>query len=195
VLNQQKELEQAHLVMGGPGLAYTDPLRYASYVLNTALGGGMSSRLFQEVREKRGRVYSIYSFMTSCADVGYVAIYAGTNPEWVDEVIEVTLGEVKKVLRDGLTAIELDRAKSQIKGNMLLGMESTDSRMNRLARNEIYFRRDVPLEELAKGIESVTNDQVVELAARCFKPAQMAMVMLGDLKGRNIPDDVFSALA
>ena len=194
VLNQPKELEQAHIVMGGPGLAYTDPLRYASYVLNTALGGGMSSRLFQEVREKRGRVYSIYSFMTSCADVGYVAIYAGTNPEWVDEVIEVTLGEVKKVLRDGLTATELDRAKSQIKGNMLLGMESTDSRMNRLARNEIYFRRDVPLEELAKGIESVTNDQVVELAARCFKPAQMAMVMLGDLKGRNIPDDVFSAL-
>jgi predicted Zn-dependent peptidase len=194
VLNQQKELEQAHIVMGGPGLAYTDPLRYASYVLNTALGGGMSSRLFQEVREKRGRVYSIYSFMTSCADVGYVAIYAGTNPEWVDEVIEVTLGEVKKVLRDGLTATELDRAKSQIKGNMLLGMESTDSRMNRLARNEIYFRRDVPLEELAKGIESVTNDQVVELASRCFKPAQMAMVMLGDLKGRNIPDNVFSAL-
>jgi predicted Zn-dependent peptidase len=194
VLNQQKDLEQAHIVMGGPGLAYTDPLRYASYVLNTALGGGMSSRLFQEVREKRGRVYSIYSFMTSCADVGYVAIYAGTNPEWVDEVIEVTLGEVKKVLRDGLTAVELDRAKSQIKGNMLLGMESTDSRMNRLARNEIYFRRDVPLEELAKGIESVTNDQVVELAARCFKPAQMAMVMLGDLKGRTIPADVFSAL-
>jgi len=194
VLNQHKDLEQAHLVMGGPGLAYTDPLRYASYVMNTALGGGMSSRLFQEVREKRGRVYSIYSFMTSCADVGYVAIYAGTNPEWVDEVIEVTLGEVKKVTRDGLTKAEVDRAKSQIKGNMLLGMESTDSRMNRLARNEIYFRRDVPLEELAKGIESVTNDQVVELAVRCFQPAQMAMVMLGDLKGRKIPDNVFSAL-
>ena len=77
--------------MGGPGLAYTDPLRYASYVMNTALGGGMSSRLFQEVREKRGRVYSIYSFMSSCVDAGYVAVYAGTNPEWVDEVIEVTL--------------------------------------------------------------------------------------------------------
>ncbi len=194
VLNQQKKLEQAHLVMGGPGPRYTDPLRYASYVMNTALGGGMSSRLFQEVREKRGRVYSIYSFMTSCADTGYVAVYAGTNPEWVDEVIEVTLAEIKKVKREGLTQPELDRAKSQIKGNMLLGMESTDSRMNRLARNEIYFRRDVPLEELAKGIESVTNDQVVELASRCFQPDQMAMVMLGDLKGRNISDDVFAAL-
>ena len=194
VLNQHKDLEQAHLVMGGPGLAYTDPLRYASYVLNTALGGGMSSRLFQEVREKRGRVYSIYSFMTSCVDAGYVAVYAGTNPEWVDEVIEVTLGEIKKVTRDGITKAELDRAKSQIKGNMLLGMESTDSRMNRLARNEIYFRRDVPLEELAKGIESVTNDQLVEIASRSFQPKQMAMVMLGDLKGRKIPENVFSAL-
>jgi predicted Zn-dependent peptidase len=195
VLNQQKKLEQAHLVMGGPGLSYTHPLRYASYVMNTALGGGMSSRLFQEVREKRGRVYSIYSFMSSCVDTGYVAVYAGTNPEWVDEVIEVTLNELKKVKREGLTQPELDRAKSQIKGNMLLGMESTDSRMNRLARNEIYFRRDVPLEELAKGIESVTNDQVVELAALCFQPDQMAMVMLGDLKGRKISDDVFAPLA
>jgi predicted Zn-dependent peptidase len=194
VLNQHKDLEQAHIVMGGPGLPYTDPLRYASYVLNTALGGGMSSRLFQEVREKRGRVYSIYSFMSSCVDTGYVAVYAGTNPEWVDEVIEVTLGELKKVTRDGITKAELVRAKSQIKGNMLLGMESTDSRMNRLARNEIYFRRDVPLEELAKGIESVTNDQLVEVASRSFQPDKMAMVMLGDLKGRKIPDNVFSAL-
>ncbi len=186
---------QAHLVMGGPGLSYTHPLRYASYVMNTALGGGMSSRLFQEVREKRGRVYSIYSFMSSCVDTGYVAVYAGTNPEWVDEVIEVTLNELKKVKAEGLTQAELDRAKSQIKGNMLLGMESTDSRMNRLARNEIYFRRDVPLEELAKGIESVTNDQVVELASLCFQPKEMAMVMLGDLKGRKISNDVFAPLS
>jgi len=132
--------------------------------------------------------------MTSCVDTGYVAVYAGTNPEWVDEVIEVTLRELKKVKNEGLTQAELDRAKSQIKGNMLLGMESTDSRMNRLARNEIYFRRDVPLEELARGIESATNDQIVELAARCFRPDEMAIVMLGDLKGRKIGDDVFSAL-
>jgi predicted Zn-dependent peptidase len=194
ILNHEKKLEQAHLVMGAPGLSYSDPLRYASYVLNTALGGGMSSRLFQEVREKRGRVYSIYSFMTSCADTGYVAVYAGTNPEWVDEVIEVTLGELKKVTREGLTAVELERAKSQIKGNMLLGMESTDSRMNRLARNEIYFRRDVTLEELARGIESATHEQVLEVAANCFKPEQMAMVMLGDLKGRKLDPSIWSAL-
>ena len=155
-------------MIGGPGISQVDPLRYASYVLNTALGGGMSSRLFQEVREKRGRVYSIYSFMSSFIDCGYFAVYAGTNPEWVDEVIEVTLGEIKQVAREGLDRSELARAKSQLKGNMLLGMESTDSRMNRLARNEIYFRRDIPLEELAAEIDKVTHDQVVELATLVF---------------------------
>jgi predicted Zn-dependent peptidase len=195
ILNYEKPLEQAHLVIGGPGLSHADRLRYAGYVLNTALGGGMSSRLFQEVREKRGRVYSIYSFMASCHDCGYLAVYAGTNPEWVDEVLEVTLKELRKVARDGISRAELERAKSQIKGSMLLGLESSDSRMNRIARNEIYFRRDVPIEELAAGIEAVTNDQIVEIASASFRPDAMAMVMLGDLKGRKIGPDVWSVLA
>ncbi len=194
VLNQFKKLEQAHLCIGGPGLSQIDRLRYAAYVMNTALGGGMSSRLFQEVREKRGRVYSIYSFLSSFLDCGYFGIYAGTSPEWVDEVIEVTLQEVAKTVKEGLRPAELERAKSQLKGNMLLGMESTDSRMNRLARNEIYFRRDIPLEEIARGIEQVTNDQIVELAATCFKGNRMGMVLLGDLNGRKLGPDVFSGL-
>ncbi len=194
VRQYEKELEQLHLCIGGPGLSQTDPLRYASYVLNTALGGGMSSRLFQEVRERRGRVYSIYSFNASFLDCGYMAIYAGTNPEWTDEVIEVTLRELGKIKRAGLTSAELARAKSQLKGNMLLGMESTDSRMNRLARNEIYFRREIPLQELADAIDQVTNDQIVELAATCFESERMAMVVLGDLKGRKLGDDVWSAM-
>ncbi|HEY6419737.1 MAG TPA: pitrilysin family protein [Candidatus Binataceae bacterium] len=195
VLNYEKKLEQAHVVIGGPGLSQGDPLRYAGYVLNTALGGGMSSRLFQEVREKRGRVYSIYSFISSFLDSGYFAVYAGTNPEWVDEVLEVTIGELKKVARDGITADELARAKSQLKGNMILGMESTDSRMNRLARNEIGYRRDVPLEELAAEIDKVSNDQIVALTSSWFKAERMAMVLLGDLKGRKLDADVFAPLA
>ncbi len=194
VLNYRKELEQAHLCVGGPGVSQTSPSRYAAYVMNTALGGGMSSRLFQEVREKRGRVYTIYSFLSAFIDCGYFGIYAGTNPEWIEEVIEVTLGEVRKVAREGLKPAELERAKSQLKGNMLLGMESTDSRMNRLARNEIYFRRDIPLEEVAREIESVTNDRVVELAAQCFRPDRMGMVMLGDLKGRELDSQVWAPL-
>jgi predicted Zn-dependent peptidase len=195
VLNHQKDLEQAHLCIGSPGISQVAPLRYAAYVMNTALGGGMSSRLFQEVREKRGRVYSIFSFLSAFLDCGYFAIYAGTNPQWVDEVIEVTLNEVAKLCRDGLKPSELERAKSQLKGNMLLGMESTDSRMNRLARNEIYFKRDVPLEELAREIEKVTNDQVVELASGSFRADQMGLVLLGDLKGRELGPQVWSPLA
>jgi len=194
VINHEKKLEQAHICIGGPGISQVNDLRYASYVLNTTLGGGMSSRLFQEVREKRGRVYSIYSFISSYADCGYAAVYAGTNPEWVEEVLEVTLKEIRKVTRDGLKAEELARAKSQLKGNMLLGLEGTESRMNRLARNEVYFDREIPLEELAAGIDSVTNDQIVELAASWFQPNKMAMVVLGDLKGRSFQTDVFSAL-
>jgi predicted Zn-dependent peptidase len=194
VLNQAKELEQAHICIGGPGISQVDPLRFAAYVMNTAVGGGMSSRLFQEVREKRGRVYSIYSFISSFLDCGYFGIYAGTNPEWVDEVIEVTLGEIGKVSREGLKPNELARAKSQLKGNMLLGMESSDSRMNRLARNEIYFRRDIPLEEIAAAIDAVTNDEVVELSTHCFKSDRMGLVLLGDLKGRQLGADVWSAL-
>jgi predicted Zn-dependent peptidase len=194
VLNENKKLEQAHICIGAPGLSQTAPNRYAAYLLNTALGGGMSSRLFQEVREKRGRVYSIYSFMSAFLDCGYFGVYAGTNPEWVDEVIEVTLKEINKVVRGGLAPEELARAKSQLKGNMLLGMESTESRMNRVARNEIYFRRDIPIDELGREIEKVTNDQVVELASSCFKPERMGMVLLGDLKGRQLGPEVWSPL-
>jgi predicted Zn-dependent peptidase len=195
VLTHEKKLEQAHICIGGPGISQTDKLRYAGYVLNTALGGGMSSRLFQEVREKRGRVYSIYSFVSSFIDTGYFGVYAGTNPEWVDEVLEVTVAELRKMELNGLTPAELTRARSQLQGNMLLGMESTDSRMQRLARNEIYFRRDVPLDELAQGIDSVTNDQIVELASTWFKPDKLAMVLLGDMKGRKFGADVFAPLA
>jgi predicted Zn-dependent peptidase len=194
VLNQAKDLEQAHICIGGPGISQVDPLRFAAYVMNTAVGGGMSSRLFQEVREKRGRVYSIYSFISSFLDCGYFGIYAGTNPDWVDEVIEVTLGEIGKVSREGLKPSELARAKSQLKGNMLLGMESSDSRMNRLARNEIYFRREIPLEELADQIDQVTNDQIVELAALSFRPERMTLVVLGDLKGRKLGPEIWSAM-
>jgi len=194
VLNHEKPLEQAHICMGGPGIGQTSGSRYAAYVLNTALGGGMSSRLFQEVREKRGKVYSIYSFQSSYADCGYFGIYAGTNPEWVDEVLEVTLAELKKVVREGLSAPELARAKSQLKGNLLLGLESTDSRMNRLARNEIYFRRDIPVEELQRDIDAVTNEQVIELANTFFDRTRMGLVVLGDLKGRELSADIFSAL-
>lgn len=194
VLHHGKPLEQVHLCIGAPGLGQSDPLRYAGYVLNAALGGGMSSRLFQEVRERRGRVYSIYSSTASFHDCGYLAIYAGTKLDWLDEVLEVTVKELADIARRGLKPQELERAKSQLKGNMLLGLESTESRMNRLARNEIYARRDISLSEVAGAIDQVANDQVVEIAASCFAPQRMGVVVLGDLKGKTIGAEVLSPL-
>jgi predicted Zn-dependent peptidase len=193
--HHERPLEQVHMCIGSPGVSYTHPLRYAGYVMNTALGGGMSSRLFQEVREKRGRVYTIHSFMSSYMDCGYFAVYAGTNAEWAGEVAEVTLAELGKVAREGLTEAELARAKSQLKGNLLLGLESTDSRMNRLAHNEIYFGGHVPLEEVSSRIEQVTVDDIVALASSLFKAEQMGVVLLGDLKGHKVDKDVLSPLA
>ncbi len=116
VLTREKKLEQAHICIGGPGISQSHRLRYAAYVLNTALGGGMSSRLFQEVREKRGRVYSIYSFISSFIDSGYFGVYAGTNPEWVDEVLEVTMAELRKVEREGLQPAELGARQEPAQG-------------------------------------------------------------------------------
>jgi predicted Zn-dependent peptidase len=194
-VHHERPLEQVHICFGSPGLSYAHPLRYAAYVMNTAVGGGMSSRLFQEVREKRGRVYTIHSFMPSYLDCGYFAVYAGTNAEWAREVLEVSLTELAKIAREGLTSTELARAKSQLKGNLLLGLESTDSRMNRLAHNEIYFGGHVPLEEVARRIERVTADEIVELASTLFKAEQMGVVLLGDLKGHEVGREVLSPLA
>ncbi|HLH77017.1 MAG TPA: pitrilysin family protein [Candidatus Binataceae bacterium] len=193
VFNYEKDLEQAHICLGGPSIGVNHELRYAAYVLNTALGGGMSSRLFQEVREKAGKVYTIYSFLSSHLDCGYVGIYAGTNPEWVNEVLDITLRELRAIYREGLRPAELRRAKSQLKGNMLLGMESTESRMNRIARNEIYFGRDITPEETASEIERVTNDQIVELAQIFFDPARMGLALLGKSNGTAIDSSIFNA--
>lgn len=179
----EKPLEQVHLCLGGPGISQRDPDRYAAHVLNLVLGGGMSSRLFQEIRERRGRAYSVYSFLSSYLDAGYVGVYVGTSAEWVPEVIEASLVEIDRLRREGLSAGELARAKSQMKGNLLLGLETSDSRMSRLARNEIYYGRDVPLDEIARGIDAVTNEGVIAMAERLFRPGEWALTVLGDLKG------------
>lgn len=189
----EKALEQVHLCLGTPGIAQTDPDRYAVHILNMALGGGMSSRLFQEVREKRGRAYTVYSFLSSYSDAGYVGVYVGTSAEWTREVVEVIRQEVDRLSRDGLTPAELLRTKNQMKGNMLLGLESSDSRMSRVAKNEIYFGRDVPVDEVAAGIDAVTNDDVVRVGSRLLRPGRFALTVLGDLKGEEIDPGVLGS--
>ena len=187
---EEKPLEQVHVCLGLPAIALTDPRRYVGFVLDTALGGGMSSRLFQEVRERRGRAYAVHSFLSSYRDTGYLGVYAATNPEWVREVIEVSVAELRRVATEGLKPDELERAKNQLKGNMLLGLETSTSRMHRIATCELYFGRDIALDEVAREIEAVTNDAVVELGQELLGGGALAGAVLGDLKGQHVDASV-----
>jgi predicted Zn-dependent peptidase len=193
VFTVEKPLEQIHLCVGIPGVAQDAEERYAAYLLNTALGGGMSSRLFQEIREKRGRAYSVYSFLSSFRDAGYLGIYVGTADEWAEDVIGLIASELRTVAREGLRADELGRVKNQLKGNMLLGLETSDSRMSRVAKNEVYFQRDFPLAEVAARIDATDNDAIVALAERLVRPEAMAVALLGNLAGRRIDESILAA--
>ncbi len=185
-----KDLEQMHVCLGVPGVSQLAEERYAAYLLNTALGGGMSSRLFQEVREKRGHAYSVYSFLSSYRDAGYLGVYVGTSPQWVEEVVRVIVAELEELKRHGLRSEELARVKNQLKGNLLLGLETSDSRMSRIAKNEIYFGADVTPQQVAARIDAVSNDEIIALAAQLLRIDQMGITMLGDLKGRSFGEEL-----
>jgi len=174
-----KSLEQVHLCLGVAGLAQTHPQRYAGYVLNTLLGGGMSSRLFQEIREKRGKAYSVYSFSSSYKDVGYFGVYAGTSLESTEEVVDLIVKELRKLAAGEVSAEELGRTQGQLVGSMMLGLESTDSWMSHIARNEIYFGRAVGTEEICRQIRAVSRDDMIELAAALFDGGAMTLTLLG----------------
>ncbi len=193
VFHVEKALEQVHFCLGTPGISQSADTRYAGYLLNTALGGGMSSRLFQEVREKRGRAYSVYSFLSSYRDAGYLGIYVGTSAEWVEEVVAVILTELKSLKGEGLRANEMARVKNQLKGNLLLGLETSDNRMSRIAKNEIYFGADVAPQEIAARIDATTNDEIAALAQQLLRPEAMAITLLGDLKGRIAGEELLGA--
>lgn len=164
---QERDLEQVHLVLGFNGVSYEDPLFYSAAVLSTLLGGGMSSRLFQEVREKRGLVYSIYSYASSYTDGGLFTIYAGTGEEEVAEMIPVMCDEIRKV-SDGVSADELARARAQLKAGILMGMESTSNRCEQAARHIMAYGRSISAEELVDSIESVSAENVIAAAQRIF---------------------------
>ncbi len=180
VFSHAKSLEQAHLCLGVAGIHQAHPKRYAAYVLNTLLGGGMSSRLFQEIREKRGKAYSVYSFSTSYKDVGYLGVYAGTSIESTEEVVELIVKELDKLAAGEMTDEELRRTQGQLVGSMMLGLESTDSWMSHIARNEIYFGKMVTTDEICQRIRAVSRDEVVELADALFRTDGMTLTLLGD---------------
>ena len=172
-----EDTEQAHLMLGAPGLSRHDPRRTALTVLGTALGGGPSSRLFQQVREQRGLAYSVYSAVTSHADAGSVAVYAGCAPERLDEVATVVRGVLAEVAADGLGPAELARAQGSLRGGLVLGLEDTPSRMNRLGRSEIDHGRQRTIAESLERIAAVTTDDVARLARELLSgPFTVAVV-------------------
>jgi len=172
-----RPIEQANLVLGCAGLARTDSRRFALGVLNAALGGGMSSRLFQEVREKRGLAYSVYSFSSQHADIGTWGVYAGCLPAKADEVLAICQEEIAKVISGGLTDEEMERGKGQLRGSIVLGLEDPSSRMSRLGKAELVYPRLEPLDEVLASIEAVTHDQVREVATTILdQPKALAVV-------------------
>jgi predicted Zn-dependent peptidase len=192
LLVKSKKLEQVHLVLGTQGLSATHPQRYVFSVLNTILGGGMSSRLFQEIREKRGLAYSVYSFLSSFMDSGMLGVYVGTGESTLARVLQLVLREMKKLSENSLKPSELRSAKEQLKGNLLLSLENMDSRMGRLAKNELYFHRFVSTEEIIESIEEVKAEEVSALAHQAFKPQSLSLTILGPVTEKSIPEKIWA---
>jgi predicted Zn-dependent peptidase len=183
---REKELEQSHVCLGTIGLPQNHPDRYAAYALNTVLGGSMSSRLFQNVREKRGLAYAVFSSMSAYQDAGSLSIYAGCSNDVVSELVDVVVAELRRVKQEPLTDDELRRAKDHLKGSLMLNLESTSSRMSHHARQEIYRDQADSLDEMLAAIERVTIADAQRLAGQFFSGDSLAATVLGDVNGLEI---------
>lgn len=176
---QKKETEQMHILIGVPGLGQDDEDIHAMHIFNNVLGGGLSSRLFQEIREQRGLAYSVYSYHSTYVDTGLFAVYAGTSPNNTEEVIECILKEIKAIHKKGLTADELERTKAQIKGGLYLGLESVSSRMSRLGKTELTYNRVLSPEEVVEKLEKVTLEDVIRVIGRLWQKDKISIMTLG----------------
>jgi predicted Zn-dependent peptidase len=183
ITRNKKSLEQVQLCMGVPSHPISHERRFVSYVLNTILGGGMSSRLFQKIREEQGLVYSIYSDLNPYRDTGCMTVGAGTSVESVRSVVDSVLAEFRELKAKPVPAEELRRAKDQLKGSLMLSLESSTSRMSNLARQQMYFYRFLSMDETIEQIEIVTDDAVCEMANYLFQPDKIAVTVLGNLDG------------
>jgi len=190
MMRNKKSLEQVQICMGVPSYPISHQRRYSAYVLNTLLGGGMSSRLFQNVREKQGLVYSIFSELNPFRDTGCLAIYAGMSREAVPKVVASVVSEFKQVKETPVDQEELDRAKAQLKGNLLLSLESSTARMSNLARQEMYYDHFFGINEIIQNIDAIGPDDVVNVAREFFQPEGIAVTVLGNLNGLKLSRDV-----
>lgn len=189
VLRSKKDLEQAHLVLGMMGYDTEHPDRYAAGVMNVILGGSMSSRLFQRIREERGLCYTVYSSLNSFRECGYMNIYAGTARENVRIAAELILKECRLLAEEPVTSEELDNAKNHLKGGMILSLESSSNRMFALARNEIYHGRQISVDEALQKIHDVTQEDIRRVAGDLFKHRNYGMVVVGDLDGLDLKEE------
>ena len=192
IIIRNKELEQSHVCLGTSSYQQDHEDRYSSYVLNTVLGGSMSSRLFQNVREKRGLAYAVFSGLSAYRDAGSMTIYAGCANEAIGQLIDVVVVELKRMKDEPLPASELQRAKDHLKGSLMLNLESTSSRMSHVARQEIYFDRQFGLDETLEGVERVTQDDVQRVARDLLKDGALAATVLGAVNGLKIPPERLS---
>ncbi len=183
---RNKDLEQSHVCLGTAALPQNHPDRYVSYALNTVLGGSMSSRLFQNVRERRGLAYAVFSGLSAYQDAGALSIYAGCANEVVAELIDVMVADLRQLKRSPVNAAELRRAKDHLKGSLMLNLESTSSRMSHLARQEIYRDHTDTLDEMLASIERVTVDDVARLAGELFADGALGATVLGDVDGLQV---------
>ncbi len=186
ILREKRELEQVHLCLGSRGYPQQNNERYAAALFNTVLGGGMSSRLFQRIREKEGLVYSVLSYHNGYFNGGYQAVYAACAPKNLKRVLSLTLAEMSRIKRDGVTADELASAKLHLKGSILLSLESTVSRMSGIARQEYYFGRQFSADEIIEHIDAVTLDNIQEVASTIVDPESLSLTLLGNLKSPGI---------
>jgi predicted Zn-dependent peptidase len=187
VVIRSKELEQSHICLGASSYPQNHDDRYASYVLNTMLGGSMSSRLFQNIREKRGLAYSVFSGINAYRDAGSLTVYAGCANEAVGEVIDLIVEEMKVIKQTPVADSELRRAQDHLKGSVMLSLENTASRMSHLARQEIYFDRQFSLDETLEGIEQVTAVDIQRVAHELFSNGSLAATVLGQVNGLELP--------
>ncbi len=186
-----KALEQVHLVMGLPGVSEVAPERYALYLLNDIIGGSMSSRLFQEIRERQALVYSVHSGQQAYRDTGLFYVYAGTDPANFGKVLRALMKEIRGLKKDGVTADELQRSKDHLKGSLILSLESSSSRMNRLARHEMRFGSFMSVDEMLAAIDSVQAADVDALIHRVLDEEQLSLMTLGAVDRRHLPRGLF----
>jgi predicted Zn-dependent peptidase len=185
-LRNKKDLEQVHLCLGVPSYPLSHERRYACYLLNTLLGGGMSSRLFQNIRERQGLAYAVFSELNPYRDSGCFSVYAGTSAEAAVKVVELIMREFRDLKANAVPPEELRRGKDHLKGSLMLSLESTTSRMSNLARQEMYFGKFFSLDEIVARIERVTAEELLEIAREFFRPQQVAVTVLGNLDGLKI---------